>query len=92
MKPSTFFHLIGTAQAHTIMQSFNGNSQGAGIYMPSDDSVTTDLIAPSTMASLLLLILGEVHLGCQLQLDCLQRTPCDFLPVLVPGVHRAGWF
>jgi cellulase len=41
MKYSTVFHLLGVAHAHTIMQAFNGNPQGAGIYMPSDDSVTT---------------------------------------------------
>lgn len=39
MKSSTIFHLLGVAHAHTIMQAFNGNPQGAGIYMPSDDSV-----------------------------------------------------
>ena len=44
MKSSTIFHLLGVAHAHTIMQSFNGNSQGAGIYMPSDDSVGNDSI------------------------------------------------
>ncbi|EAQ84467.1 hypothetical protein CHGG_08481 [Chaetomium globosum CBS 148.51] len=43
MKSSTVFHLIGAAQAHTIMQSFNGNPQGAGIYMPSDDSFISDV-------------------------------------------------
>jgi hypothetical protein len=41
MKYSTVFHLLGVAHAHTIMQAYNGNPQGAGIYMPSDDSVTT---------------------------------------------------
>lgn len=51
MKSSTIFHLAGVAQAHTIMQSFNGNAQGAGIYMPSDDSVTTGLLAPSAVAT-----------------------------------------
>ena len=51
MKSSTIFHLIGAAQAHTIMQSFNGNPQGAGIYMPSDDSVKADFPVSSMMAT-----------------------------------------
>jgi cellulase len=51
MKSSTILHLIGAAQAHTIMQAFNGNPQGAGIYMPSDDSVKTDFGIPHKMAA-----------------------------------------
>ncbi|KAG7287037.1 hypothetical protein NEMBOFW57_006537 [Staphylotrichum longicolle] len=47
MKSSTIFHLAGVAQAHTIMQSFNGNPQGAGIYMPSDDSFISDVTSNS---------------------------------------------
>ncbi|KAK4032848.1 glycosyl hydrolase family 61-domain-containing protein [Parachaetomium inaequale] len=43
MKSSTIVHLLGVARAHTIMQSFNGNPQGAGIYMPSDDSFISDV-------------------------------------------------
>jgi hypothetical protein len=30
---------LSIASAHTIMNKFNNNAQGAGIYMPSDDSV-----------------------------------------------------
>ncbi|KAK4099123.1 carbohydrate-binding module family 1 protein [Parathielavia hyrcaniae] len=47
MKSSTIFHLVGVAQAHTIMQAFNGNPQGAGIYMPSDDSFIADVNSDS---------------------------------------------
>ena len=30
---------LEAVSAHTIMQAVNGNPQGSGIYMPSDDSV-----------------------------------------------------
>ncbi|KAH6953606.1 glycosyl hydrolase family 61-domain-containing protein [Fusarium avenaceum] len=43
MRLHSFLPLASIASAHTIMQSFNGNPQGSGIYMPSDDSFIADV-------------------------------------------------
>ncbi|KAN0105083.1 glycoside hydrolase family 61 protein [Hyaloscypha variabilis] len=38
---------LSMASAHTIMNKFNNNAQGAGIYMPSDDSPQMDVTSKS---------------------------------------------
>jgi len=38
---------MSVASAHTIMQAFNGNKQGLGIYMPSSNTPNTDVSSNS---------------------------------------------
>lgn len=63
MRAYHFLPLASLVSAHTIMQAFNGNAQGSGIYMPSDDSVRgwNNLFLIIIMLTMVLQFIADVN-------------------------------